>query len=342
MGNSVRTTTAPTSTNLLFVSRRSAPRGLLGVFLTVAACSCGNYGPALTPNYHCSGTYESCSSLIVVAKLNAIRSTRRTAEIGPSSGIVKGFSRMTLFEVKAEIENVLKGTLSRSSITFYYYGIPQDEGTVGSQAFLPDVGSRYVLYLREDNGVIRTVIDWAGWPHKRVFAGYHPPGFVNSGWAVRERVARIILAPGEGFDHVKYAQNLDRAASQSESLIGPMKTKDMLESLLTRHECVIRSAACLVLAQSYPGHDSCLLATEHDHCLGNLGTSVTLGLDIPRWLANAEERAKRLVLDIEDPTIPIRDGPPEYRKEFLEILATHPDRRVSTAARLALDGGLPR
>jgi hypothetical protein len=300
--------------------------------------SCGDHGPPpLDQSYRCDGTYEGCSSLIVVGTITAVRPTGREAEVNADNGIVKGPGRTWLFEVKTKVEDVLKGNLADHSITFYYYGLPWNMAAVGSQAFMPRAGWRYVLKLRRERNALRTVVDWAAWPHERVYTGYHSPGFLDPRWTVEERIAQIVLIPGTEFDRTACAQNLDRAASHSESLIGPLKTMQMLQSLLTRSECEIRSAACVVLAQYYPGHDACLSAVARDHCLSGLAVSVTLALDIQRWQAEADLRAERLVSEINDPGVPIRGGPPEYRLQFLEILAAHPDKRVASAARAVLD-----
>jgi hypothetical protein len=128
-------------------------------------------------------------------------------------------------------------------------------------------------------------------------------------------------------------------ATQSEHLIGPTKTMQILQSLLTRPECEIRSSACVVLAQYYPGNDACLSEVVRDHCLAGLAVSVTLGLDVQRWQSEADKRAERLVSDINNTRVPLHDGSPEYRRQFLEILASHPDKRVSAAARSVLARG---
>jgi len=306
-------------------------------WMVLALSGCRAEPPLLAQEYSCKGSYEACSSLIVVATVTHLRATGRTADLSADNHIVVGGGRTWLFEVKAGVEDVLKGSVSRGDIIFYFYGSPLDEATIGSQVFLPKIGQRYVLKLRDEAGTLRTVVDWAEWPHDQVYSGYHSPSFLDPRWTVEESIARILLVPGNEFERLTYAGKMDRAASLAEGLVGPLKAMQILQSLLERPECEIRTAACIVLAQYYPGHDDCLPAAARDHCLIGATSSVTLGLDIPGWLARADERARRLVSKISDSEVPSRDGPPEYRRQFLEILASHPDKRVAIAARAALD-----
>ncbi|MGC9973486.1 MAG: hypothetical protein ABSE56_23165 [Bryobacteraceae bacterium] len=157
---------------------------------------------------------------------------------------------------------------------------------------------------------------------------------------MEERIARVILLPGQGAEDAELAQRLDTISNHAEYLVGPWETMQLLKSILAYPGCAVRSSACLVLAQKYPGQDSCLTRVRDDSCIGSLGRgSLFLAPDIVEWRAEADTRARKLAEEINRDAIP--DYGPRFsrermREEHLRIFAMHPDERVSSAARRAL------
>jgi hypothetical protein len=245
-----------------------------------------------------------------------------------------GPDRVSLFEVEAEVENVLKGTFLGSALTYYFYGQPLNMPLIADRPHQPDPGERYVLALTYDHETIRTVVDYESWPHELVYSGYHPIGFSQPQWTVGERIARILLTPGSGMVDHEFAVHLGRAADRAASEAGPLLTVELLRSALAYSGCETRTAACLYLAQRYPGEEACLTRVVADNCLGNLQDIFLV--DVQHWLAAADQRAEAVARQIRDGGIPGVHSDWPWRQQSLELLVAHPDRRVSSAARAAL------
>lgn len=305
------------------------------LLLLVTGLSCDRNARAkqLRQHYQCEASYSKCAQLIVVAR---IKSRRDTGFSEPKARAdFSGPDRLSLFEVAVEVENVLKGEFPGKTLTYYFYGHPLNIPLVGVSPHEPESGERYVLALTYDAGTLRTVVDYVDWPHHRMFSGSHAATFIRPQWTVGERIARVILTPGAGVVDDDLAQHVDRACQRAESEGGPLLTMELLKSLLEYSGCNTRSSACLLLAQRYPGHDSCLARVVLDSCLADVWErALYLNLNIPQWLAHAKERDASLAAQLAEGTVPGTNLEDPWYLQRLEILKEHPDPHV--AARAAL------
>ncbi len=104
---------------------------------------------------------------------------------------------LQLRQLRVTVENVLKGDLSRGDILVYYFAFAG--GFDGPRPLgMWRTGDRRVLWLRRDNGVLRTACD--GWDDcsEGVYSGAHPHLVVDSRKPVAYAVADILLTRGEG------------------------------------------------------------------------------------------------------------------------------------------------
>ncbi|MGC9973485.1 MAG: hypothetical protein ABSE56_23160 [Bryobacteraceae bacterium] len=161
------------------------------MLLARLACLCGlwvgscsferGHPPQLQQVYRCEGSHEDCASLIVVAKTKSLRDTGQSQELAKDNGRIEtnGPTRTSLYEVEADVENVLKGSLKGRTVKYYFWGHPLGEPIIGFVPFFPAPGERHVLELRQEGDVLRTVIDYFGAPDDRVLTGFHAPEFVR-------------------------------------------------------------------------------------------------------------------------------------------------------------------
>ena len=306
---------------------------LFGVACALTGGGCRRWQnlPQLEQRYQCATSFNECSPLIVVATNRKVVYTGRSVVMAPNKmGVVHNPPpmRVWLFEATADVENVLKGSLAQHEITYYFYGMPLGEAFVGQPTHYPGPGERYILLLRSEKGVLRTVIDYTDSPHTGIYTGSHAPEFLRPEWPLEERMARLMLQPGKAPNVVELAQDLLTMKNRAAALVGLSKTMDILEADLASPICEVRSVACLLLARDYPGHDSCLAAVERDDCLRTVqGEAAFLSLNIRRWRADTERRDRDLLARIAND---------EFREDFLRICLLQPDPRISSAARQAL------
>ena len=160
-------------------------------------------------------------------------------------------SCLALMRVQLQIENVLKGSPSDQTLTYYYFG-PWC-GTMGPVESL-HVNSRSIFFLRGEQGYWRALGDY--WQNRLpVRSGRHPKAF-GAGNPIERVIADVLLIPGEQYSAAAFAMGIQTEASfTARTLVGAARTDQLLRSLLIHPEMDIRAVACLVLKENQATDD---------------------------------------------------------------------------------------
>jgi hypothetical protein len=148
-----------------------------------------------------------------------------------------------LLRARLAVENVLQGDAAEGPVDMYSYATdlaPRE---------------RYVFFLTRDAGVLRTV-----WDHRQsaiaVGSGLHR-NLPLPGRPAAERVAAMLLTPGDGMNPGELARELPGSVAFAMSHIGRWRTAKLLKQLSSAGAPGIRRSACEQLTEWYWGQDSC-------------------------------------------------------------------------------------
>ena len=163
-----------------------------------------------------------------------------------------------LAKVEADVENVIQGTLAKGPVWFYFF-----TSTVPKFTTWFETNKRYVVFLRLEGNVMRTMSDITG-AHFEILSGRHAelphtsePGADKAG----EAIAFAALTPSE--DHAAaFANSLGRTHSKVVHFAKPAFVARLLRNLLNNPGGEIRERACYTLSSAYQYRDPCLQAME--------------------------------------------------------------------------------
>jgi hypothetical protein len=217
-----------------------------------------------------------------------------SAEVGPRR----------LLRARLAVENVLQGDAAEGPVDLYSYATdlaPRE---------------RYVFFLTRDRGVLRTV-----WDHRQsaiaVGSGLHR-SLPLPGRPAAERVAAMLLTPGDGMSAGELARELPGSVAFAMGHIGRWRTAKLLKRLSSGGAIAIRQSACEQLTEWYWGQDACW------DQLGNGGRG--RGTAVSR--ATEQERRARTA----DPDRWWKQMstamPPATLLDELRLLTTHKDPRI--------------
>jgi hypothetical protein len=240
-----------------------------------------------------------------------------------------GVSSVRLVKVRLSVEQVIRGSAESSEVTAYYWA--PEVFANGRALHLPKQRERAVHYLVTDQGVLRYVADVMR-STTPVFTGYHrePPSAIGSG--DEEKIAALLLTPGEGMDVATFTMNLSTAVGDSLRFVGFVGTLPLLESLSGSPVWDVKWAACVEFYYSgFEGHDGCIdriapKAIAH-------GRHAELSKLEGQRAAAAAQFRHRFLSD------PLRAAKDNARLpgnsgivDFLSMLALHPDNQIATRA----------
>jgi hypothetical protein len=193
---------------------------------------------------------------IVVVRIVDTKLTERAIQLAPH-GI-----RVRLVAVDAEVENTIQGTLARGPMRFYFFvNEPSPDGYT-TYIYWPAPGGRYVVFLRQDGGIMRTMADVAP-PEIRLFSGVHKDlgEFLNQSNKrdPGKAILHAALVPSEGSEK-GFAASIQHTEASIRQFVNPSDLALALRSLLAHPESEVRTQACLTLATEYLYRDPCLLA----------------------------------------------------------------------------------
>lgn len=164
-------------------------------------------------------------------------------QVGPER---EGWS---LVKMDIAVENVLRGDLPGREAVFYFWhdGRSANAGSTHEH-------ERCVFFLTFDHGVLRAVRDeWLS--QIEVSSGRHRNLPLSPSSPLEERIAVMLLTPGEAVDATTFGQRLDSGFAERQ--LGDWRAAKLLKKLLTDPHREIRVAACEELTRTYWGQDSC-------------------------------------------------------------------------------------
>lgn len=195
--------------------------------------------PQLPFAWHHDMDYDemiNASSLILVGRVSSLTFVGNIRHAQDDQG-QSGDWRLTKVETK--VEKVLKGATEHSSIHFYFY--TTTGGTSGDWNALA-IGSRYVFFLSEQNGVLRAVRDY--WRSSiEVGSGRHDSLPWKDRLSVQQHIAILLLTPGANLKPKTFQFTLMRAVPLAREWLGPCRTVRLLRKLSTYPDQTVQGAA---------------------------------------------------------------------------------------------------
>ena len=220
-------------------------KGIVGVFLSIAvAAGCGS--PRLIDQKPTQSDAEYLeqvfsSSVVVVGVIVSDTLVRLVPSHWDST------QRLQFRKLTVDVENILRGGSVPKTCTVYYfawvggYDGPRLLGFYGFQG----VGSRHVMWLRRDSGVLRTACDVRDECTMPVGSGAHPNYRVDPKMPLGHALADIWFAKGQGVSDEEFARQIDRGAP---STVSEEYLIAKLQALAATGPPVVRTAACTQLS----------------------------------------------------------------------------------------------
>lgn len=243
---------------------------------------------------------------------------------------------LDLHLVRCARENTLKGGVTGSELTFFYFAdtYGQYQGAAPNpryrHLFAAEPEFRYVFFLTREGKVLRSFGD-VGDYSVLVSSGKHAesPGQKKD---LGEALAAILLTPGDGANLERMARQLFVDAQLADTWGYPLLTAKLLRNLFTLRE-PIRSEACGELVRNYQGQSDCLSE------LGE-GPEESSALRKGARQTLAEQRALLPVIlkDLRDPAqLAFFPGDSRRRvREQLEVVLLGKDRQLRAGVCRAL------
>lgn len=178
------------------------------------------------------------ASLVVVGRVTSVQPVGgvRNATRAPEL-------RIRLARVTLAVENVLRGSRSDATLTFYYYAFSAYRGTslpFHLYLYRPERDIRRIFFLKEEDGIVRSVGDvidytipvWSG-SHE----GLTPPS------QLCQAISWILLTPGKGAQVDTFAEHLYGGLSVAIGFDCEPYALAQLEALLTSDNTLVRTEA---------------------------------------------------------------------------------------------------
>jgi hypothetical protein len=215
--------------------------------------------PRLTPRVVMPGeavgaTFWMFAPDIAVVKVTSAELQGPEVEITPP-----GKTAVRLVRVDGQVENVIQGEL-RTGPTRFYFFVNTLSGGYTTYKYWLTPGGRYVVFLREDGGVLRTMADLAP-PQIRVLTGHH--GHINvlpggpTGRGPGLAILEAALNPQPDYEK-GFASQIQGAMLTVEQFVRRADLAAALRNLLVHPDPAIQAHACLALAIGYRYRDPCL------------------------------------------------------------------------------------
>jgi hypothetical protein len=210
-------------------------------------------------------SYMLTAPIVVVATVQADTpvGTPRPAERLPSLFLQE-------HEVTCSRENVLKGEVGGPVFRYYYFAVDTTHvysresapGPIFAPTHRPQAGKRYVLFLKEDAGVLRSVGDVFDYS-EQVLSGCHPDSERRFRSPVGAAIAEILLTPGIG--HSACFLDGQQIELSRYYLTSKAMTAELIEPFLHNPDAAVRACACQALAYYlYPGYEKCVFSILKD------------------------------------------------------------------------------
>ncbi len=197
---------------------------------------------------------------IVVVKVDTAEWVGPEIEITPPQSLV-----VRLVRVSADVETVIQGQLPKAPIRFYFFANTLSRNGYHTVFEWCEPGKRYLVFLKEDGEVLRTMADVAGL-NIRIWSGRHDdvPGSAAQpgGHDPRTAIAYLALSPSADVEE-GFAVNIERVCGRISQFAPPSEMALLLRKLLSHRNPEVRAQACLTLSRSFSYRDPCLPELVH-------------------------------------------------------------------------------
>lgn len=210
---------------------------MAGLLFVVLTPSCQEHRPEFRWLSAMSDTemVESASH-IVIGTVERVRFVGSSVEASDAEGYRGNWQ---LVKVRTRVENAIKGALAvGKSIDFFFY---TSLGPIAGDVNNIRVGDRCVCFLIYKNGVLRAVRDF--WRSNiEVGTGSHSRIPSHEATSLEEKIAVLLLTPGEGLNPRTFQRVIIRSSTIAEEWLGRCKAYRLLERLIDYPDPVVRNA----------------------------------------------------------------------------------------------------
>ena len=191
----------------------------------------------------------------------AVVRIERTEWLGPEIEITPPAKMVVrMVRVNGVVENVIRGELRTGDVEFYYFTNTFSSNGYHTVISWLDPGSRYILFLRTDGEVLRTMADVATLnvpvltgPHDRIpnpqdSASPHDAG---------GDIAYLALTPSAAVEKA-FAVSIERICDSVVELTAPSTLARLLRDLLASPDTEVQDQACLSITRRFMYRDPCV------------------------------------------------------------------------------------
>ena len=151
-----------------------------------------------------------------------------------------------LTRIRIAVENVVKGTVGKRVIEFYYYAYSTESDVdLGVPRYLPEIGQRRIYFLTPWETTYRSIGDVTNFT-LQVRSGIHRDTFCR-GKQPGCCIAETLLVPGKNLDVPSFAAGLIEAKAAASFLCSAARTRGLLQSLAENTDKRISDRANQVL-----------------------------------------------------------------------------------------------
>jgi hypothetical protein len=231
---------------------------LMRIALFLIASSSFGQVPALVPRLVMTGenvgaTFWLSAPYIAVVNVRSADWLGSEVEVTPPKSMI-----VRLVRINGEIENVIKGDLSAGPVQFYFFAnVPSEHGFTTVKYWL-DSGRRYIVFLRKDGEVLRTMADVAP-PELKILSGRHRDATSSREGPIDPGMAILYysLTPTNNYDE-GFAGYIPLAEASIRKFVATADIVRSLRALLEHPDRAIRDEACLTIAGRFRYVDPCL------------------------------------------------------------------------------------
>jgi hypothetical protein len=213
------------------------------------------YPRVLLPGDAVGGSFWLSAQDIAVVRIETVEWVGPEIEITPPQKIV-----VRLISVAADVESVIRGTLPVGRIRFYTFANTLSQNGYHTVLAWMEKGARYIVFLREDGGTLRTVADVAS-GSIRIWSGRHDPIPTSQADPARQdpgmAIALLALTPSADVDR-GFSINIQRTSDNLSQFVPPKEIASLLRGLLIHSDAQVRAQACLTLSRNFSYRDPCL------------------------------------------------------------------------------------
>jgi hypothetical protein len=213
--------------------------------------------PHLTPRVIMPGDSVGPSFWLLAPQIIVV-SVKSANWLGPAIEITPPQRAVVrLVRVDGEVENIIQGELPKGPIQFYFFANTTSKDGYTTIKYWLTPGRRYVVFLREEAGVLRTMADLAP-PKIQVLSGRHDQiATGKSPSDLGRAILHIALTPTGDYDKV-FASGIQQTVSSILEFVAPSDLARSLRILLTHPDRAIQDQACLTIAREFRYRDPCL------------------------------------------------------------------------------------